>query len=382
MRNATRWFGLALLSLGLVSFKAIAEIRDDLISDYNTAVTTGTPASAVEAAKALIADAIANPEDPRQTSVLYEGAQFLCLRNECDAAQGAAETLMQNGDGADKAKGVALIAFADFQKNQSGRNRDTLAEALKAIESHAPDTFSVSAFSTLYGFDTQKGRWRDAMNSLDSTVIHLDPVKAQYPSLYYPTSRNAVIADFMYRHSTDSLRDLVTHYAKIRQMRSIEDARGDVPDWLETEYWESDAWVRVAEAWFMANNQQNRILTEAQREDILETYPPVDVLGQSTNGPQDSHPFCEGELHMRPRLDYPTNAAFRGLIGVVTLRMEFDDAGNVINPEVLASVPIGGFEEETIETVSNWRWEPNNDQDLSTCRLNRSNVILPVSYTF
>lgn len=371
-----------ILLLACTTVTAQAQIDDAVISAYNAAATSPDVRTGVDAALALIDSALENPDDARQGNILYEAAQFLCLRSQCEAARNAGEALSRSDDVVHASRGAALLAYSDFTENQSGRNRDKLADALNAVQALPPDTFSVTAFSALYGYDTQKGRWHDAMNALDSTVAHLEPVRSQYPSLYYPTSRNAIIADFMYRHSSDSLRDLVEYYAIMRQMRSVEDARGDVPAWLETEYWESEAWIRVAEAWFMSNNQQNRILTESQREDILETYPPVDVPEHTTNSPQDSRPFCEGELHMRPRLDYPTSANFRGMIGVVTLRIAFDASGNVIDPEVLASVPIGGFEEETIETVSKWRWDPNDDQDLSACRLNRENVVLPVSYSF
>lgn len=60
----------------------------------------------------------------------------------------------------------------------------------------------------------------------------------------------------------------------------------------------------------------------------------------------------------RPRPPYPPQARQAGVEGFVDVSFAVDERGRVIEPEVLGSNPPGVFEETTLETLKEWRFEP------------------------
>lgn len=90
-------------------------------------------------------------------------------------------------------------------------------------------------------------------------------------------------------------------------------------------------------------------------------------------------PPCAGELIKSPDIRFPIHKGLRGMMGSVIVRMEFDENGNVIEPEVLAAVPIDGFEEDVIRAVSKWRWKKSPDEDRE-CRMNRNEYVMAVRF--
>ena len=67
------------------------------------------------------------------------------------------------------------------------------------------------------------------------------------------------------------------------------------------------------------------------------------------------------------------------MVGSIFLQMSLNEAGEVVAPKVLAAVPVDGFEEKTLKTVSKWRWVKDEDAE-ADCRLSRNKIILPVSF--
>lgn len=92
-------------------------------------------------------------------------------------------------------------------------------------------------------------------------------------------------------------------------------------------------------------------------------------------------PHCSGRMIQRPKMRYPSGKALRGKFGAVILGLEFDDEGQVINPKVLASVPIEEFDEKSLRVVGQWRFKPDDpDQVGISCRLERTDVVQPLVF--
>ena len=90
-------------------------------------------------------------------------------------------------------------------------------------------------------------------------------------------------------------------------------------------------------------------------------------------------PQCEGKMIQRPKMRYPSGKAMRGMFGAVILGFELDQDGNVVDPKILASVPIEEFDDRSLETVGKWRFKPDDsDQVGVSCRVERSNVVQPI----
>ena len=123
--------------------------------------------------------------------------------------------------------------------------------------------------------------------------------------------------------------------------RSIRDESGEQPDWAYAIKWKATAWGMAMSAYFESVGK--RYPKDAEIDAILASYgyniEESDEEARQTAG-ESGLPHCPGELVQRPKMRYPVGGVRRGLFGAVILRLEFDREGQVINPEVLASVPL------------------------------------------
>lgn len=90
-------------------------------------------------------------------------------------------------------------------------------------------------------------------------------------------------------------------------------------------------------------------------------------------------PLCLGKFDMEPKLKYPRSAARKGMVGAVIARIALKD-GKVDTVNILGSVPEEGFKAAAAETVAQWQWIVSDGEPGVTCRLDRKNLILPMTF--
>ncbi|HBJ91462.1 MAG TPA: hypothetical protein DDZ43_01165, partial [Hyphomonadaceae bacterium] len=94
-------FALAALAVGALAPVANAQLSNDALGAFNTAVQSGDNGAIISASTALMDNAIANPSDPNATVAAYEAALKLCERQACESAlRGAEFTTRQPDTGA------------------------------------------------------------------------------------------------------------------------------------------------------------------------------------------------------------------------------------------------------------------------------------------
>ncbi len=367
--------------IGLMVSGAQAQITQQKISAFNSAVGSGDVTALKTAAIGIVEGAIADPADPRSDQFVFEVAKTLCVKVNCEEADTArAHLLAREGklQGVPQLSADLVTALIAYKAKSTKETRKDLDAVLDAYVAQPPDLLSVMAYAGRYNEDIANARWKDARASTVRALKHLEGAKTAAPQLYYTARRVSLVAEFMADHEKDASVKLAHHYGEIRQMH----AKADVaPDWLEEEYWSSQAWLDIQEAWFLSEGKRHKALPADERAAILAKYPLQKNDDHDDDGKSsDDRPFCAGRMIQSPELDYPSAAAFRGYLGAIYLRVSLDDKGRVINPKVLASVPVKGFTEHTLETVKKWRWKKSKDAK-KNCRLSRDNIIIPFNFT-
>ncbi|MAP94961.1 MAG: hypothetical protein CMK07_08420 [Ponticaulis sp.] len=387
---------LAVFAIAGSQLTAHAELTSAALSNYNTAVNNNDDTEIVRTARILVDEAISDPQNPNATIAAYEASLKLCERGHCDDASDGADFVVGQPDTASHPvmrDRQLLKAYVDFKVKSNGSSRSSLKDALEPVKTANPSVLSLRAFIQLANEYYSRADWGDAFRTSSNAVEHLATVKSSVPDAYFIARETAATSYLLHQRGPDAQEDLIRLNAELEQLRSRYEAEGvDIPDWLERTYWRSEAWVGVAQALFWSNDTRgslseyragksnNRPLSEKQIDEIRAEYPLAESDEPSSEAEDGQLPFCEGELKQTKAIRYPSSAAFNGMVGSVILRLKFDEKGNVTEPEVLAAVPIAGFEEELIESVSEWRWQKSDDED-KACRLNRENVIMPVTFS-
>ena len=384
-------------SLFLLYAPAQAELTSDTLSAYNAAVTANDGDAILATGKRLLSEAISDPDNPNATVAAYEAALKLCERDACAAAQPGANFVLSQPDtgGHPVMTDRALLkAFADYKVESDAQTRADLEAALMAAKPTEPSYLSLRAFMQLAD-EYYVGRdWAKAQDIAAAAVEHLAIVKSNVPDIYYLAREIEAISGFIHRRGVESHEALIRLEEDLGQSLADTSAEGkEIPEWMEDMYWRSTAWTYAARGVFTtydkkgslgnfrATELKERGLTDAEIRAIRGEYPRrTSWRKRDRDIPNADLPQCAGELVDRPDIRFPIQAGMRGLMGSVIIRMQFDENGNVIDPEVLAAVPVDGFEEDVIRSVSKWRWKKSSDETRE-CRMNRDELVMAVSFS-
>ena len=266
----------------------------------------------------------------------------------------------------------ALAQSADKQ------TRAALAEALDRYQGD-PTVESVNAHLALVMSDTMASEYVNMRSSALSAAAHLEPVADILPRQYAEAKYVAAVALFNHRQKSEAMLEMAHVEGFVRQQIGED---GELPEWAEDLKWKADAWGLAMKAYYLSERDKHP--SDDEIDAILKSYN-VDegALNSRAMLTEDEAglPHCPGRMIQRPKMRYPSGKAMRGMFGAVILGLEFDAEGNVINPKVLASVPIEEFDEKSLQVVGQWRFKPDEPDEVGvTCRLERSNVVQPLTF--
>ncbi|NQY40957.1 MAG: energy transducer TonB [Henriciella sp.] len=271
--------------------------------------------------------------------------------------------------------GISEIVAA--QKSLAdGPSDATRAGLLAALDDYSgpPAVESVNAYMSLVSSDSASGDTAKMRESALAAAAHFEPVKDIIPQQYAETKYVAAVAYF----NDDPEPDAMLEMAHVEGFtKAYRDSLGERPDWATNLGWKADAWGIAMEAYFESDRKKPP--SDAEINAILAAYPvPQDATETASDNPL---PQCAGRMIQRPKMRYPSGKARRGMYGAVILGFELDPEGRVVNPEILASIPIEEFDEKSLQTVGKWRFKPDDpDQVGVSCRLERSNVVQPLIF--
>ena len=272
---------------------------------------------------------------------------------------------------------VAQDAFLSAQTEESR------AELLAALANYngEPTVETVQAYHTVMTNDTRAGDPDAMYESATAAREHYEPISDIIGRQFAEAGFIAAIARF----NAELEPDAMIAMAHVQGFATAQrEDNGERAEWARDLMYRSDAWLMTMDAYF--DSVEKRHASDGEIEDILESYGADDntINARSAGSLDDSGlPFCSGLMVQKPKLRYPRNKFRKGMFGAVILGLEFDSEGQVINPKVLASVPLDEFDERSLETIGKWRFKADEpDQVGVTCRLNRTDVVQPVVFQF
>ena len=357
------------------------------IANYNAAAQGGTPEQKIDAATALGQAALANPERADAGQLAYEAGQTLCLQADCAGAAPFADLAVSAGIGdgpLTQADAELLKAYTAWRAAPDTSTRAALDDALTAKRDTDVSLLSLAAFNNRYVADAGDGKWSSAEEAAREAGAHFEPFKSVIAQYWSEAEIVALTSSFNAGPQTDDVLDMARHHVALTQLAGQYETP---PDWLKDHYYTTDAWQMSLLAYFMSGGNEKKdgrrsgpdtdTLSD-EVDAILETREKVSfsrpASGDET-GP-DPLPLCEGQFRMKPQLQYPYRAARKGMYGSVIVRFDLEE-GRVKSPEVLAAVPVNRFEEEVTATLSKWRWIAKEGKPGETCRMSRTNIVMP-----
>jgi TonB family protein len=269
-------------------------------------------------------------------------------------------------------------AQAAYDAKQTNKTRSGLIAALSAYQGE-PTIETVNAHLILMINDATAGNDRKLHESAEAAATHLEPVASILPKQFAEARFMAAVGLFNGYFDSDAMIEMAhaEGYA-----RSIRDEAGEQPEWAAALKWKATAWGMAMSAYFESIGEHYP--GDAEIDAILADYG-YDIEESNEDARltagESGLPHCPGALVQRPKMRYPAGGVRRGMFGAVVLSLEFDRDGRVINPEVLASVPLEFFNEKTMRTVGKWRYKADNKADVGiSCALERTNVVLPLIF--
>lgn len=271
-----------------------------------------------------------------------------------------------------------LAAQKGFAEAPSKQTRADLLSALAAY-SGPPAVETVNAYMALIVSDGSSDDAKKMRESALAAAAHFEPVKQVIPRQFVEAQFVAAVAYFNEDPTPDAMLEMahVEGFAKAHR-----DSLGERPDWANDLRWRADAWGMAMEAYFISTRK--RPPSDAEIDAILATYPEpetAETMVDEDSAAENKLPQCSGEMIQRPKMRYPSGKAMRGMYGAVILGFELDPEGRVVDPKILASVPIEEFDEKSLQTVGKWRFKPDNPNDVGeTCQIERLNVVQPLIF--
>lgn len=278
-----------------------------------------------------------------------------------------------------------VAAHTNYKNEPGNETRSDLLLALSAYDDDATNE-SVLAYADLVAGDAKSGDYKNLRDSALSASEHTEPVADIIPQIYSNFRILSSVALFRHKRKKSAMLEMAHAQGFARQIMS--NSAEDENSWARYNFYKANAWVMAMGAYFdsrgrsISDNDIQAVLAEygADRESLNNEAQAFEYVEEETG--KALLPFCEGELSMRPKLKYPSAALTNGMVGAVIIGLSTDDNGNVIDAEILASVPIEGFKEEALRTVSKWSYEPKNKREVGkTCRLDREDIVIPLVFS-
>ena len=265
-----------------------------------------------------------------------------------------------------------------FNSEPDSEARAALLDQLRAYAGDATIE-TMNAHLSIMAQDSVSGDLANLHESATLTAAHLQPSSDIVPKQYVDSRFISAVTAFNAHENAWAIEELAHVEGFVRGVRDDSDER---PEWARKLGFEALAWRMAIQAYFTSIDTPH--MSEADVELILAGYgADADALNATAQASEDESglPLCPGRMRQTPPLKYPYRKAKAGKVGAVILGLEFDAEGEVINPVVLASVPISEFDQKSLRVVDKWRFKPTRARDVGvTCRLQRTNVVQPVVF--
>jgi TonB family protein len=280
----------------------------------------------------------------------YLAGDFAAARMFGEAAASSGATL-----GEPDVLRAASDVLRDLSIHRLGPSAATRDKLVATLETRAAmpgiDLISYFAADVATSYDFERGAWREAEVSagLGERLAGAGGPQYHVYSLRFDLFEN--VAEYI------RARDVKT-YAQLESLRertiaAINAAASDADaDPIADFYWEVQAWQSSIGTHLVGRRKMKWPETPDEPERRPEDRA-VRLLGFRT-----AEDTCASYIDMRREVNYPSSALYKGLIGVVVLRVDIDEKGAAANPEILTAVPDKHFGEAVMKSVKDIRYKP------------------------
>ena len=344
---------------------AAASISETANTAFESTHDGADDAAALDAARKLGDEAVANPEDARAGRLAFDAATALCQLGKCTDARAYAAFAASAGTGDDLpplAQRTLLSALATWIADPAHENFLAFGSAVDAIQSSPPTPVSILAYERFYASLGNKDDLHGRFVIATLAANHIRPLRDEYP-MDWATMELRSIA---HQHNETQDPTAAGRIADL-QIWLLEKRRASAGGrkTFKDIYYQTAAWNLAMSTYHRSGKYNgNKELDRARYrlEQAMETIP--DMSGEPGAAPPV--PSCTGTFVKPPKLRYPTGARIKGYVGAVILEFDLVD-GEVENINVLASVPSDVFDEYTISAMTRAKWKFDKDQETLPC---------------
>lgn len=267
-----------------------------------------------------------------------------------------------------------LRDVAAHKLSPSASTRDQLHRSLQARAAHEGlDLITYFAADIATAYDFQRGAWKEAEASANLAKELSEQGGDPYRVQAFRFDLFANVAEYLRTREVNvygelgALRDRTI--AEINAAASDSDAQP-----FAQLYWEVHAWRSSIGSHLVARRKM-------KWPEAPETSPPKSgdrakrLLGFRTDDDD-----CFSYIDMRRDIEYPKSALYKGLIGVVILRVDIDAQGAASNPEIVTAVPDKYFGNAVLKSVDNIRFKPG-DKWSEGCSLQQTGRVITFQFT-
>ena len=257
---------------------------------------------------------------------------FAAAKTFGEAAVAASATLSESADL--RATSDVLRDVANHKLSPSPATRDQLVRSLEArVGQGGLDLISYFAADVATAYDFERGAWAEAQASASLSRKLSQQGGALYQVYAFRFDLFANVAEYMRTRDVKVYAQLVT--LRRETIAAIDAAPSDAAaDPIADFYWEVEAW--------RSSIGQHLV---SRRKMKWPDSPEV-------------NPYRTEDRSTRRDIRYPSSALFKGLIGVVMLRVDIDAQGAASNPEIVTAVPDKYFGEAVLRSVNDIRYKP------------------------
>lgn len=356
-------------------FIVFSNIAVSGISEFNNAVKVGDYVNAAKQTSAIWKDYDKSSEAAALIAREFAFVNLMAGRDK--DAKKFVDEVRNNKNISEKdtqpAVTTVLSSLIEFKIDSDKETTKNLEDALRnRLELTGLDNITVYAVEHLYITSWQAGKWR---NVRDQTEIAMDyfskngeVVRPRYLSAKVLNAASSYLSGD-YR-SYDKMVD--AHNEIVEDINAT--ARSNDQDELVKLKWLSEAWSLAIEAAYSSYYSQTgtNIKRDIKPRDLAKIKTPMFQRKNIENG----LPYCNVELD-HGGLRYPSSASFRGAIGAVIVKLDFDVDGKVKDRELLASVPSQYFSDSVMSHDFELK---KSDEESSECRMDLENYIFSVKF--
>lgn len=360
------------------------------VEAFNVAVTRGDLGAATDAAiaawPAVAGDAVNAPRLAREFGfAAYRAGRMEVAQRFAGFLAGPAGVPPTFDD--EPAVSRVLVQLIAWKSRTDAGGNAALLDSLDArVAADATvDAISIQAALASLSDAWARGAWRDA----DRAAGLLARLAGRAGATSLPLQRQAevrqIAARFMDDRSVRQSEAMVDLHERI--VTDIERAAEAASrDRLQSVRYQTVAWISAIDAYLASDPQPGSTITRTSA-DAAPRSPP---LPRALREPRTAElhgtsavpvlPRCRGGMNRVPKLQYPRDERFRGIVGAVVVSVALAEDGRVQQPRVLASVPGDSFDSNVLQAVNQWRFVVAADEDRTRCRVADDAYIIKVIF--